>query len=600
MQSTQDNSNKWTSPPDTPRNYMPLQPSYPYSNTEYNPQSNVLPGLATQPSMHGLMAGSQPSTPRPDIISPPPDKISSITSTNTTTTPDLIRRRPPLPSRPASFTTTTFHSNPYPGSVSLRRRRTESSMFSFETGPSFSQTKQFLDLWNIDQTNGHQVQLHAKMDRGFFRADQDWTCYRRNYFQVSATFDVHGMNYAMQGPEVPCLLRTENQEIHQIDFFSIGVSARVSGSDKKIELVQHTPKRDKGPQMIPEPRVVSAGGNLHLASVGSNHNIVTFERMQFKTATANNGKRRAAQQYYEIVVDLCANSSTGKQFKVASCTSAPLVVRGRSPGHYADSHTRYRSMDAGTPSTAPFGSLGQGAAGSTTNPSLPPPPPLPATNSSSGAASSSSGSGPGVSDDHHHYMPSPQQQRPYGPSMNSSASNGNPDFGNPYSSYHQQQQPPPPSDGYPYPVASFAPVLTTPPMGASREDEGHRESGYMMHPYATQPSQHPSSHQDSYYDNNHNNGHPSNDVYGNHPDNKPYWNNRDPQLQQPNNARYSSNGPHANSSPYDFNGYNGNSVRPQQQSTNEHPSEPHHSLDAGRSIKSDNRQCMHHSSANSH
>lgn len=431
------------------------------------------------------------------------------------------------------------------------------------------------------------------MDRGFFRADQDWTCYRRNYFQVSATFDVHGMNYAMQGPEVPCLLRTENQEIHQIDFFSIGVSARVSGSDKKIELVQHTPKRDKGPQMIPEPRVVSAGGNLHLASVGSNHNIVTFERMQFKTATANNGKRRAAQQYYEIVVDLCANSSTGKQFKVASCTSAPLVVRGRSPGHYADSHTRYRSMDAGTPSTAPFGSLGQGAAGSTTNPSLPPPP-------SSGAASSSSGSGPGVPDDHHHYMPSPQQQRQFGPSMNPPASNGNPDFGNPYSSYQQQQQPS--SNGYPYPVANFAPVLTTPPIGSGRDDEGQRESSYMMHPYATQPSQHPSSSQDGYYDSNHSNGQPNNDVYGGHHESKPYWNNRDPQLQQPNNARYgtSSNGPHANSSPYDFNGYNSNSVRHPQQSTNEHPSEPHHSLDAGRSITTDNRQYMHHSSANSH
>lgn len=95
------------------------------------------------------MSGSQPGTPKPDIISPPPDNNKSPN-----VTPDLIRRRPPLPSRPASFTTTTFHSNPYPSSVSLRRRRTESSMFSFETGPSFSQTKQILDLWNIDQSNG--------------------------------------------------------------------------------------------------------------------------------------------------------------------------------------------------------------------------------------------------------------------------------------------------------------------------------------------------------------------------------------------------------------------------------------------------------------
>lgn len=184
------------------------------------------------------------------------------------------------------------------------------------------------------------------MDRGFFRADQDWTCYRRNYFQVSSTFDVHGMNYVLQGAEVPCLLRkTDTQEFLPVDYFSIGVCARVTNHDKKIDLVQHTPKRDKGPQMIPEPRPVRAGGNLHLASVGSNHNIVTFERLQFKTATANNGKRRAAQQYYEIVVDLYANCNQGESIRVATCTSAALVVRGRSPGHYADSHTRFKHTD---------------------------------------------------------------------------------------------------------------------------------------------------------------------------------------------------------------------------------------------------------------
>ena len=188
------------------------------------------------------------------------------------------------------------------------------------------------------------------MDRGFFRADQDWTCYRRNYFQVSSTFDVHGMNYMIQGPELPCLLKkSDTQELLQVDYFSIGVCARVANHDKKIELVQHTPKRDKGPQMVPGPRPVRSGGNLHLASVGANNNIVTFERLQFKTATANNGKRRAAQQYYEIVVELYANFTNAEPLRVATCTSAALVVRGRSPGHYADSHTRFKNMD-GEPS----------------------------------------------------------------------------------------------------------------------------------------------------------------------------------------------------------------------------------------------------------
>jgi hypothetical protein len=50
--------NKWSSPPDTPRNYMSLQSSYPYTNNEYphpntNPNSTVLPGMSTQPTMPG-------------------------------------------------------------------------------------------------------------------------------------------------------------------------------------------------------------------------------------------------------------------------------------------------------------------------------------------------------------------------------------------------------------------------------------------------------------------------------------------------------------------------------------------------------------------
>ncbi|KAG1526780.1 hypothetical protein G6F52_002129 [Rhizopus delemar] len=456
------------------------------------------------------------------------------------------------------------------------------------------------------------------MDRGFFRADQDWTCYRRNYFQVSATFDVHGTNYMLQGPEVPCLLRTENQEIHQVDFFSIGVSARVSGSDKKIELVQHTPKRDKGPQMIPEPRVVSAGGNLHLASVGSNHNIVTFERMQFKTATANNGKRRAAQQYYEIVIELCANTSTGKQFKVAHCLSAPLVVRGRSPGHYADSHTRYRSMDAGIPSMPSAFPVGQGAnAGGTNSPVVAHP-----------------GAGAGGPPDER-YMQQPRYSLS-GPPPNS-------EYPNPYSSYHPQQQ----SGGYPYPVA-YNPVMNThpshPPIGAppppmtsrSEEENAPHRNGYMMHPYSSHsmpPPPPPPNVQDSagYYNNPPphppSQGNPPMDgaphhnteVY-NQQDSKPYWSENNskeqgpqqqqqqqqpqqPQQQQPHShshpdERYAGNPHSTNSGPYPHQyGY----MRSQNDNSNSNAPLSNldaSSLDAGRSMTPDNKHYMQHHSSN--
>ncbi|KAI8088772.1 uncharacterized protein BX664DRAFT_279347, partial [Halteromyces radiatus] len=309
-------NNNWSTASSQDTNYGPG--NYTYTNT-YVPVTN-----GNTPST--LMSLSQPNTPRPEPNLPlaQNDNIDNNATHKSRST-----------ERASSFSTNNFQTSPYPTSP-IRRRRTESSMFTFETGPTFSSTKQLLEIWNMDQTNSHQLQIHVKMDRGFFRADQDWTCYRRNYFQVNATFDVHGVNYLIQGPEVPCLVQTEQRQLFQVDYFSIGVSACVSGSDKKIDLIQHTPKRDKGPQMIPQPRALRSGGNLHLAPVGSNHNIVTFERMQFKTATANNGKRRAAQQYYEIVVDLYANTSNGHSLRVASCSSAPLVVRGRSPGHYAD------------------------------------------------------------------------------------------------------------------------------------------------------------------------------------------------------------------------------------------------------------------------
>ncbi|KAI9319998.1 hypothetical protein BX666DRAFT_1918360 [Dichotomocladium elegans] len=321
-----------------------------------------------------LMSIAQPNTPQPDIVSLPPTPIADKSPRSSTSSggplagtnggDDASRSpsRPMIPSRPASFSgTPSFPSHPY-HDYGGRKRRTE-SIFSFEMGPSFSATKLLEDIYSIDQSTRYQIRLNAKMDRGFFRADQDWACYRRNYFQVSSTFDVHGSNYGLQGSEVPCLLRTTQGELLRVEFFSIGISARVADNeDKKIELVQHTPKRDKGPQLIPKPQPVRAGGNLHLSSVGTNHQIATFERMQFKTATANNGKRRAAQQYYEIVIDLYANTSQNQEIRVATCSSARLVVRGRSPGHYADSHPRYRHTSTSShpplPSSASVNDMG--------------------------------------------------------------------------------------------------------------------------------------------------------------------------------------------------------------------------------------------------
>ena len=186
----------------------------------------------------------------------------------------------------------------------------------------------------------YNMQLMPKMDRGFFLTDNDWTCYRRNYFQVSAAFTSSTDSIS---PEIslPCLVDVDSV-LYTVVGFHMGIMAKIQGATRKIDLVQHTAKRDKGPQLIPNVKSVVPGGNPLLAlGLGGSSTVATFDRLQFKTATANNGKRRAAQQYYMVVVELYAEIRRGddsemERVLVATSTSAPLVVRGRSPGHYDD------------------------------------------------------------------------------------------------------------------------------------------------------------------------------------------------------------------------------------------------------------------------
>src|SRR5436309_1081628 len=92
-----------------------------------------------------------------------------------------------------------------------------------------------------------------------------------------------------------------------------------SNQNQSMTHLQHTPKRDKGPQLKPALNLMMPGGDVErhahhdstdnnldeekaalsgMISEGDAPKVVTFERIQFKQATANNGKRRAAQQYF--------------------------------------------------------------------------------------------------------------------------------------------------------------------------------------------------------------------------------------------------------------------------------------------------------------
>jgi meiosis-specific transcription factor NDT80 len=266
--------------------------------------------------------------------------------------------------------------------------------------------------------NGHTVKpiIEANIEKGFFYSnDQCWTCYRRNYFSVQCSYTLT--------PHLPgqhlFLNRSGSRGQEQIQAMAMTLSAAVDGATgKTIELIQHTPKRDKGPQtaiqmtkLAPTPpggkyaTLTDAHSYSH-GLAGYGHTAPsstaplpspflplqnaqdsassqdqpgystqpssptahqhTFERIQFKSATANNGKRRAQQQYYHLIVELYADVRTDSTkaanwVKIAQRASSQVVVRGRSPSHYSNEGPHSAASHGGGSAGSSMGLMGGSA-----------------------------------------------------------------------------------------------------------------------------------------------------------------------------------------------------------------------------------------------
>ncbi|KAI2782447.1 p53-like transcription factor [Daldinia loculata] len=320
-------------------------------------RSAALPNPASAYNVRDLYSGSRPSFGRPTEHTRSPSFAAPL------------RRHPlsPTPSPSISFTSPV---------------RMDTSQYGKSGGshiPPLLAMSTNGQLVYSDSGAPIKIDIHGTIDKGFFMSEGDWTCYRRNYFSCICSYSLspYSPNTTMQ--YVPSGSSTS----YQVFGFAMCISAVVSDSDSHtIDLVQHTPKRDKGPvqkpekvrltpkqpQQTPHPLLYQdhhamPGGSRPLyesgygqSTQGSYPSEHTFERIQFKQATANNGKRRAAQQYYHLVVELYAdvgNQAQDQFMKIASRKSAKMIVRGRSPGHY-------QTERRGSTSSGPGGSSGMG------------------------------------------------------------------------------------------------------------------------------------------------------------------------------------------------------------------------------------------------
>jgi hypothetical protein len=200
----------------------------------------------------------------------------------------------------------------------------------------------------IIDSNGriHQIDLSAQIHGMFFLSEMsnaggdsllvepELTCYRRNLFQISGTVTT---------PRGSLSVITERGERAPIISLEVAVSASESVDGHPVKLIvipwktppPNSPEVSNGQEHEPAPIPLLPldEGNLEVNRELSVYPIA-YRRLQFRIATANNGRRRELQQHFNLHLTVVATLSSGAKTNIFMTTTAPIVVRGRSPRNF--------------------------------------------------------------------------------------------------------------------------------------------------------------------------------------------------------------------------------------------------------------------------
>ncbi|KAI1374493.1 p53-like transcription factor [Hypoxylon crocopeplum] len=190
-----------------------------------------------------------------------------------------------------------------------------------------------------------EVNMSAELYGMFFVAEDvfggepsgrplELTCYRRNLWQCSG--QVTMPRHCTQ------VMNEQGRAIPIVEFYA-SISAKESIEGKSTEIIS-IPWKSTNPVLGEgqETKVASAPPKIALDLSGGQevdgHRVsipVSWKRLQFKSATANNGRRKGLQQHYVVQISLLGKMKTGGEFmKIAEIQSGPVIVRGRSPRNF--------------------------------------------------------------------------------------------------------------------------------------------------------------------------------------------------------------------------------------------------------------------------
>lgn len=198
--------------------------------------------------------------------------------------------------------------------------------------------------WSLQRTS---LFLEAQLHGMFFIAETpqgsnldmsapsaDLTCYRRNLFQITGSIRLpRALRYIVTdyGVRIPI----EGQEFT--------ISATESGENAAVKVISvpwKTPPVNAS--STPEDRAEKEPASISLDITSSpdiDPDYATFpiglKRLQFRTATNNNGRRKELQQHYVIRLKVIATLAEGMgKVPICEATSGPILVRGRSPKNF--------------------------------------------------------------------------------------------------------------------------------------------------------------------------------------------------------------------------------------------------------------------------
>ncbi|KAF1947919.1 acid phosphatase [Clathrospora elynae] len=188
------------------------------------------------------------------------------------------------------------------------------------------------------------ISMSAQLHGMFFLAESPWasaadvpapselTCYRRNLFQITGTVTLpRSLQFLMteHGEQIPVL----GQELTISAAESLeGNSVKIISVPWKTPATSAAPVEDKIEKEPPSyPLDLSTGQDMDSDYISF---PISWKRLQFRIATANNGRRKELQQHFVVHLKVVGTLPSGVKIPICEIHSGAIIVRGRSPRNF--------------------------------------------------------------------------------------------------------------------------------------------------------------------------------------------------------------------------------------------------------------------------